>query len=364
MLYRVVVTNNSENSLMLTGAQVTDTGGPSPFMFGGSETFSLAAGATITSDVSSTLAAAGYHLDTATLTGTITDSRNNSSISGSDTADYTGETYSATLQKQIDVNGHRLNRRLRHWADRAGRRHHRRARHRHQHRLGRHQRCRGVRQRHGPRRLHLRRGSRTTVIAVGGSVTSDVATVIASTGYQADTATLNGSVSDSYGDTGAVSATSGANFTGTTPSITIDKQISVNGACVDRYRQRHDRSLVLAGATSPSKSSPVNTGSLGISDASVSDVGAGPPAPSTFGGNATFALAAGQTVTSNIATVIAGTGYQSDTATVTGTASDAYGDTQSVSAHDSANFTGETPSITIVQTDLRQRRCVDRYRHR
>ncbi len=105
VLYRVVVTNNSENSLMLTGAQVTDTGGPSPFMFGGSETFSLAAGATITSDVSSTLAAAGYHLDTATLTGTITDSRNNSSISGSDTADYTGETYSATLQKQIDVNG-------------------------------------------------------------------------------------------------------------------------------------------------------------------------------------------------------------------------------------------------------------------
>ncbi len=72
-------------------------------------------------------------------------------------------------------------------------------------------------------------GSLTTVIAVGGSVTSDVATVIASTGYQADTATLNGSVSDSYGDTGAVSATSGANFTGTTPSITIDKQISVNG---------------------------------------------------------------------------------------------------------------------------------------
>ena len=43
VLYRVVVTNNSENSLMLTGAQVTDTGGPSPFMFGGSETFSLAA---------------------------------------------------------------------------------------------------------------------------------------------------------------------------------------------------------------------------------------------------------------------------------------------------------------------------------
>ena len=229
VLYRVVVTNNSENSLMLTGAQVTDTGGPSPFMFGGSETFSLAAGATITSDVSSTLAAAGYHLDTATLTGTITDFAEQQQHQR---IRY-GRLYRRDLQRHAAEadrrRWYRLNRRLRHWADRAGRRHHRRARHRHQHRLGRHQRCRGVRQRHGPIDFTFGGGSLTTVIAVGGSVTSDVATVIASTGYQADTATLNGSVSDSYGDTGAVSATSGANFTGTTPSITIDKQISVNG---------------------------------------------------------------------------------------------------------------------------------------
>ena len=198
-------------------------------MFGGSETFSLAVGATITSDVSSTLAAAGYHLDTATLTGTITNSRNNSSISGSDTADYTGETYSATLQKQIDVNGTGKS------TSPA---------------LGRPcwptppstsasspptparsssamPRCPTAAR--APIDFTFGGGSLTTVLAVGGSVTSDVATVIASTGYQADTATLNGSVSNSYGDTGAVSATSGANFTGTTPSITIDKQISVNG---------------------------------------------------------------------------------------------------------------------------------------
>ena len=189
-------------------------------------------------------------------------------------------------------------------------------------------------------------GNATFALAAGQTVTSNIATVIAGSGYQSDTATVTGTASDAYGDTQSVSAHDSANFTGETPSITIDKQISVNGGAWTDIGSDMTDPLVLAGATITEQVIVVNTGSVGISDASVSDVGAG-PGSFTVGGNATFTLAAGQTVTSDIAKVIAGSGYQSDTATVTGTASDAYGNTASVSAHDSANFTGETPSITI-----------------
>ena len=181
-----------------------------------------------TSDIPIISAAPGYQPDTATVSGTVTVASQHVTIGAEDSANYTGETYSAALQKQIDINGTG-------WIDVSGT---------------------------GPTVLagatvaerviatntgsvvisdaavsdsgtgpadFTFGGSGSTVIAVGGSVTSDVATVIASTGYQADTATLSGSVSDSYGDTGTVSATSGANFTGETYSATLQKQIDING---------------------------------------------------------------------------------------------------------------------------------------
>ena len=340
---RVIVVNTGTSAI--SGASVIDSGGngPANFTFGGNGTFSLAVGQAATSDIAIISAAPGYQPDTATVSGTVTVASQHVTIGAEDSANYTGETYSAALQKQIDINGTG-------WIDVSGT---------------------------GPTVLagatvaerviatntgsvvisdaavsdsgtgpadFTFGGSGSTVIAVGGSVTSDVATVIASTGYQADTATLSGSVSDSYGDTGTVSATSGANFTGETYSATLQKQIDINGTgWID---VSGTGPTVLAGATVAERVIATNTGSVVISDAAVSDSGTG-PADFTFGGSGSTVIAVGGSVTSDVATVIASTGYQADTATLSGSVSDSYGDTGTVSATSGANFTGETYSATL-----------------
>ena len=116
-------------------------------------------------------------------------------------------------------------------------------------------------------------GSSTFSLGAGGGTISDTATVIAGSGYQSDTATLTGTAYDSYGDTASVSATDSANFTGETYGITIDKQISTDGV---HWQDVGDGVLqdptVAAGSSVYEQVILVNTGSVAITNASVSDV--------------------------------------------------------------------------------------------
>jgi hypothetical protein len=71
--YRVLVSNGTSGGLTVNGASVTDVGGPA-FTFGGQGTTTIAAGTTVTSDIVTTTAVAGGpHLDTATVSGTVSD---------------------------------------------------------------------------------------------------------------------------------------------------------------------------------------------------------------------------------------------------------------------------------------------------
>ena len=195
-------------------------------------------------------------------------------------------------------------------------------------------------------------GSSTFSLGAGGGTISDTATVIAGSGYQSDTATLTGTAYDSYGDTASVSATDSANFTGETYGITIDKQISTDGV---HWQDVGDGVLqdptVAAGSSVYEQVILVNTGSVAITNASVSDVDGDGLAGFTFGGASSTTLAVGQTLTSDIATITARSVHSVDTATVTGAVSDSYGDTASVSASDIADYTGTvvipTGSITV-----------------
>ena len=105
LLERVVVVNTG--SIGIGGAQIGDTGaGPADFTVGGSTSFTLAAGATITSDVATLTATAGTGTDTATVTGTASDTYGNTAtVSAQDSAGYVAVTPSVTLDKQISADG-------------------------------------------------------------------------------------------------------------------------------------------------------------------------------------------------------------------------------------------------------------------
>ena len=94
-----------------------------------------------------------------------------------------------------------------------------------------------------------------------------------------------------------------------------------------------------------------DTGPLAINNASVTDVNG--PANFTFGGSLSTAIGVGQTVISDVATLVAQSGYQVDTATVVGTVTDTV-NTGTVTASDRADYTGTvvasgTPGISVLK---------------
>src|SRR6202043_14640 len=124
--------------------------------------------------------------------------------------------------------------------------------------------------------------------------------------------------------TAPVTAFDTANYTGATPSITIDKQISINGGAWQGIARDMTDPGVLAGSAVAYQVVVSNTSAAGISETvSVTD---SPTLPSGFtfglGDLTSVTLAGGASLTSNVVTTTASVGYQPDTATVSGTASD------------------------------------------
>ncbi|MDR3661209.1 MAG: hypothetical protein P4L86_12610, partial [Mycobacterium sp.] len=97
--YRAIVTNTG--AVTETGITVTDVNGPA-FTF---PTTTLAAGASVTSSVSTVTAVSGHLLDTATVTGTASLGSTTQTQTAVDTADYTGVTAAIAIDKQVSVDG-------------------------------------------------------------------------------------------------------------------------------------------------------------------------------------------------------------------------------------------------------------------
>jgi hypothetical protein len=363
---RVIAVNTGQvgiTNASVTDVETTGTGTPVQFTFGGSGTVStIAVGATITSDIATIASAAlGYQVDQATINGSTTVT----AVSATDQANYTGLPYGITLDKEISTNGTT-------WTE-----------------VGVNnispQPTVAVGSTVYERVVIVNTGSVNIVnasvgdvettgtgtpasfnfgspagssftLAAGATITSNVATLTAASGEELDTATVNGTATDSFGNTAPVTATDKADYTGTvaaTPSITLDKQISTNGttwvdvgsgAGIGTGNTSGDPN-VLIGSTVYERVIAVNTGNVAITGASVSDVettGTGTPASFTFSGGSPFTIAVGGTVTSNVATITAASGYELDTATIGGTTTGG-----TVTATDQANYTGLPYGITL-----------------
>jgi uncharacterized repeat protein (TIGR01451 family) len=177
-------------------------------------------------------------------------------------------------------------------------------------------------------------GSSTLTLASGSSETSAIVTVAAgSTNDVFDTATVTGTVSDSNGDSGTVTASSSADVTGVSGSVAIDKQVSTDGVTWENVATLNSfGTFVPTGATDPTATDGstlyyrvvvANTGSVALGNLAVSDALA-PGSLGTVPADFTFStndpagtLAVGQIVTSDIATGVAGPGANFDVATVT-----------------------------------------------
>ncbi|HET8995436.1 MAG TPA: hypothetical protein VFN42_02085, partial [Acetobacteraceae bacterium] len=121
--------------------------------------------------------------------------------------------------------------------------------------------------------------------------------------------------------------------------VTLDKQVSTDGTTWLEVGNGNfsNEPVVSAGSAVYERVLVVNSGSVAISNAQVTDAGGSGPTGFTFGGSAATGIAIGQTITSDIATLTAVTGEQLDTATVTGTV--AFGGRNvTVSANDQADY--------------------------
>jgi hypothetical protein len=347
---RVIVTNTGSEAL--SGLAVSDTGGngPSGFILPSS---TLAVGASVTSAVATVAVASGYQVDTATVTGIGTDTNGvTTSVTASDQANYTGVTLSIAVDKQISTDGIT-------WMD-----------------VGNGNLAQDpsvlvgqtVYERvvvtnagsqvlnnltvadvggNGPTSFSLPVGTLgATTLSAGASLTTSIASVIAASGYQLDTATANGTWTDSAGNVASVTASDQGNFTGVAPSIAIDEQISTDGTTwVDvGAANLAQNPSVLAGQTVYERVIVTNTGAMDLSGVTVGDAGGNGVTGFTLAGST---LAAGASATSTAVAINAASGYQLDTATVNGTATDSAGHTAAVSASDQANYTGVAPSIAI-----------------
>ena len=190
--------------------------------------------------------------------------------------------------------------------------------------------------------------SSTFTLGAGQTIVSNVASFVAGTGTQYDTATATGTITVGSSKT-TETAQDTAGYIGTAGSITVDKQISVNGCT---WLDVGDGNLsqdptVLAGTTLYERVIVVNDTGETLNSGQVGDAGSG-PSGFTFGGgsSSTFTLGAGQTIVSNVASFVAGTGTQYDTATATGTITIGSSKTTET-AQDNAGYVGTAGSITV-----------------
>lgn len=372
--FRVLVTDTG--GLAITNTSVSDaySGGTATFVFGSSSlsTTGIAVGATVTSDVLSLTALSGHQLDTASVTGTVSDScGNTSTVTSSDVADYTGtvtSTGSISIDKQVSVNCGKT------WVDigngvlndpTAT--------------IGGMIEYRVIVTDSGTTGLsNITVGdanggavtgftfggvSSIATLSAGQSVTSDAGLTPAIAGHQLDVATATGTVT---GGSVTVQATDTADYTGVKGNITIDKQVSLNGCnWYDVGSGVLQDPTTLTGSEVYYRVIVTNTGSSTISGVNVTDTGNGAPSGFTFGSNSNgcgsgwgcgsnsgnVTITGGQSITSNVVGVCALVGYNTDTATVTGTITTGNGcyggTTTTVGACDVADYTGVSGSITV-----------------
>ena len=351
--FRVIVTNIG--SLAVSNVTVTDTyvGGSGNFVFAST---SLAVGGSITSNTLGVVAQVGTNItDTANATGTISSGGVTATVTASGTSDYSGVTGSIAIVKQISTDGT-------HWA--AGTSDPTVA-------AGSTVYVRTIVTDNGGLNitgatvtdtyaglatpstfLFGPTGSTTTStsIAINQSVTSDALTITAAANTNWDTASVTGTVSDNCGDTGPVSATSSADYTGTvtaTGSISIDKEISVD--CGKTWQDigngvLQNETASIGGMVEFRVVVTAVGGAL--SNITVADAGTGDITGFTFGGSATLAsLAANASATSDIALTPALSGLEIDVATATGTVTG--GSSLTVTAKDTAEYTGVKGNIII-----------------
>ncbi len=354
--YRAIVTNTSSAGVSLNNVQVTDANGPSPFTVDGQSTFSLAAGASVTTDIMTATAVSGYQEDTATVTATANDGMGTATVTGSDTADYTGVAASVSIDDQVSLDGNT-------WYDvgsavfnnpttLVGGTIYERAIITDTGATALSNVSIGDAGTGSAASVFTVGGAATTTLAVGQTVTSDVMTTTALAGYQLNTATVTG-IATLNGATVSVSATDTADATGVTAGVSIDDQVSLNGTTwYDVGSAVFNNPTTLVGGTIYERAIITDTGTTALSNVSISDTGAGSAASVfTVGGAASTTLAVGQTVTSDVMTTTALAGYQLNTATVTGTVTLTDGAPTNVSgtvtATDTADATGVTAGVSI-----------------
>ena len=184
--------------------------------------------------------------------------------------------------------------------------------------------------------LNANNGSIVATTTTSANGTYDFTNVVAGT-YQIQFVTPNGyhlspqtatagdlgsAPDQSTGITSAFTLAAGQTITtidaGLVPEdkLAVDKQISLDGShWVDVGSSLADPS-VIAGKTVYERVLVTNTGSLAFSSVSVADNNG--VSGFTFGGASSTTLGIGGTITSDVATLVAASGYQPDTATATG----------------------------------------------
>src|SRR5258706_152385 len=295
--FRVIVTNTG--AVGLTNASVSDNTGL-VFAFGGNPTFTLAAGASITSDLASTTALDGHHFDTATVTGTASDGVHTTTVSANDQADYTGISPSIAIDKQVSVDGgaswqdvtngvlndplifDRLTVKFRVIVTNTGA-------------VG----LTNASVSDNTGLVFAFGGNPTFTLAAGASITSDLASTTALDGHHFDTATVTGTASDFFFNDTATTEIYTLSLHDA-PPISIDKQVSVDGGATwkDVGNGVLNDPLILDGLAVKFRVIVTNTGAVGLTNASVSD---NTGLVFAFGGNPTFTLAAGASITSALA---------------------------------------------------------------
>ncbi|HEV2099626.1 MAG TPA: hypothetical protein VGR45_11965 [Stellaceae bacterium] len=200
----------------------------------------------------------------------------------------------------------------------------------------------------------------STSLAANSSELSSLATATASVPGLTNTVTVKATASDSFGHTVGVSDSDKAVYTAATPSINIEKLVSVNGGSTWFLIDDHDHgtqddiafleSITVSGAH-PFTSANLSAGTPTVASGSTLSYEVVVTNTSTFNESGIsvtdstgllFAvgssLTAGKSEISTQATTGAVAGTNPDTVTVTGTASDNYGNTASVTDSDVAAY--------------------------
>jgi hypothetical protein len=363
--FRTIITNEATNTPagQLNVSSVADTNPLSDFTFSGSDTVTVPDVSSVTSDIKSIIAKAGLQQDAANLSGdeSVPGDLTTTPASASDSANYYGATAGITVDKEVSSNGKpyvevgngtlteptvlvgktvNFDAVINNTTDGG---------------LG----VTGLTisddkglvvtgNNDGPA---FDLGGVTT-LGTGGSTTATASTTAAA-GLHQDTVTVNGTVTDSFGNTASVSDHDSADYFGVTAGITVDKQVSSNSQpYVEVGNGVLTEPTVLVGKTVNFHAVINNTtnGGLGVTGLTISDdkglvVTGNNDGPAFDLGGVTTLGSGGSTTATASTTAVAG--LHQDTVTVKGTVTDSFGNTASVSANDSADYFGATPGVNV-----------------